>query len=421
MKHAYEFPKLSFYFRRFFIFDRYYNGIFLKNLFIFTFLFLFIYFFATLLVQVPSIMRKASYNEFVTAKNVLTYYLFQIPNYINITIPFAFLFALSYTLGNFYSTNNALILVSCGVPVWRITIGSVFIAFFISILLIILNISFFPKMIEKSVEYNKKFNFVDNKNFIQNVDTQDDNGYMYFANYFSIENSSLNEFLIIKKAYKCPHPAVHRKGIQSFEKLTMEKKLHLFDRFLNSDLPECFLFQEIIRGENLVFDAIKKIWVGYHGIFYKLDLKTLKVKEVIRFQKQEFPFLRIDIKSFSHIRKDIEEMSVRESINYIHYLKSNKEPLEDTLINFYDTKFLKPLSLTILSLFVVNVGSFFSRKHLFISTLLISFCLVFGFYLLVDIGYSLAKSHFIPLQVGLFLGDVFGLLFFIFFKIRQRT
>lgn len=411
----------KYYFNKIYLFDYYYNKAFLKNLLFFSFLFLLVYVFGIILGQLPSILSKSSYNNFVTLPHVFSFYLYQFPNYLNTTLPFSFLFSVSYSLGDLYTSKGALIFVASGVPLWRLSLGNVVIAFIVSLLLVMLNTTLFPQMLIKYIEYDHKLSIYSKQDYIENIQVNDSHHNLYIGGSFSVINDTLYNFTILEKAEN-PSVMFHQgMRFKEYQKLSLDQKKKIWNQFDMEKVPKGFLFHRIIRGEKLVFNLNTKKWQLFHGVYIDVDPQKLEIKNIQHFDTLVLPELNAKIETFRHSNKSIDELTIHETLLYIKDLKSNNEPVLEILIEFWNKKFLDPFSLFFLTLIIVNVGQFFSRKNLLIYTLILSFCLTFGFFLMVNFIQSLIKAHSIPFVFGMFLSYLPVVIFYTYFKWKQKT
>ncbi|MDH4129865.1 MAG: LptF/LptG family permease [Spirochaetota bacterium] len=174
-------------------------------------------------------------------------------------------------------------------------------------------------------------------------------------------------------------------------------------------VPYTSYFEFRIDATKVIWDDKINKWIVYNGEkrYWDKERGLIKVEKFDKYilnesnDKPEHFFLR---------DKEIERLTFQEGINYINSLKRARKKWRDFQIDLYSKKLAFQLS-TFLIVFVgVTLGKFYSRKLVFINSLFKAILVFIFYFVLFQLGVSLAKvTDILPISVAPWLGN------FIFF------
>ncbi len=407
---------------KFSIIDRYILSRFLKFFLVALFFFVAIYFFSNILAELPTILKKVKGNNQITVGAVFKNYFLKIPSFFMTVFPFAFLFTTSYILGSFYKNNEIIAIITSGWSMRRITVGIVLCSFIFSIGLMFLNFSFVPNYNYKSTQSEDKLYSDRNvKEDVNNLQTYGEGGILYFARNYLARRQEINSIKIMKTRNKNKMKISKIKSVvyDELKNLSVEENIKkITESEINSKIV--YPYQWIIYGDQLKWNNSKKKWVLKKGKKFYFNEKGEQDKPV-----EELLNIEVDLKEkpgyFSKETKKVKEMSLNEALNFIAKLKKSQKSYKKHIVQLYNDKYANPFSVFILAILASSLGRFFSRKHLLIMTLLISFLIGAVYYILSNIGISLGNEDVLPPLIAAFLGNLLSIGFYFYIKRKQLT
>ncbi len=292
---------------------------------------------------------------------IVTVFILYIPKCISFSIPMALLFAVSYTLGNFYSNNELIAVFGSGVPLFRFVLPLIFAGLILSVF----SFAFEENLV---IETYKMKNDLSNQMLRRseslnnsNPTVIDENGrVIYSADFYNDNETNLTNLTLIERD-------VDGNLIQSlsaeYAKWNEEKLLWEFNRCriyaLNSDSG----FYEI--------DYIDK----YTNVLY--DAAPFTFRKVVR---------------------DVEEMQLKDASMWIEALQKAGLPYREALTAYYK-RFSFALTPFIVSLLSAAIGGRF-RKNILLMSLLTSLIISVVYYVMQMVLVILANLGYISPAAG---------------------
>lgn len=404
----------------FLIIDRYLLTEFVKHFIISLLLFVTVFFFAQLLAELPALLNKAQFNKFITLENIFKNYYYKLPFFTMTVFPFAFLFSTSYILGNFYKNNEITAMVSGGLSIRRLTASIIFFSILISVALMLFSFNWLPNASYKSAKLEEKLNREVKSKSVDNIQTFGKTGISYFATYYESKQKTFISFLLLKRR-GVQKLKVHKEPflntLNSTENIkTQIDELTKYNYFPKVDFP----YEWGIRGERLVYNSQLQKWIALKGTYWKWDEKG-KLLISTPFQRREIDNIPEKPSFFSKETRKMSQMSLKDSKELIDKLRQSRQPYKKHLVEFYSEKYAKPFSVFILALLASAIGRFFSRKHLFIISLLSSFVIAVVYYVFLNVGISLGKEGVLPPLLAAFLGNILSLFTYFYLRSKQLT
>ena len=346
---------------KFTIFDRYIINEFLKVFFATLFLVVIMNALIELIERLDFfVVRK------ISPLDIFIYYFYKMPYFIIQFSPVAILFATVFSLGNLNKNRELIAIISSGIKFTRVAFFLYLIGFIISLFFILFNEFCVVPSIRKAKIINNKF-----KNIYYEKDRSDfamygKNNIIYYVRYYNARLKTLQNVKIIKKT---PDGS----GVS-----------YRIDAFIGN------------------WDEAKKIWIFKNGVYREFNNNgdLIKVEE---FQEKEFNLYEKP-KDFEYVRTDIDEMRIKEAINYINKLKESGFKYRSELVDF-NIKFSFPFSSFIMILIGAPISTISAKSVLIISmgwALLISFI----YWVVLNIGVSLGKNGILPPFLATWIGNI---------------
>jgi len=408
-------------FLKIFKIEKYITSTLLKNFFVSSIFFLGIYLFSNILAELPSLLKRADYNEYITFNNIMRYYILKIPEYFFTVVPFAFLFATSYTLGRFYRNNEIIAFISSGLSITRITFAVVIIAFILSVALMFLNFNIIPN-------YNYNSALVEEKLYRKvriededRIQSYGDNGINYFARIFNSREKVFIGILILKSSEQSLDVRnISRIKVEDIESLSIDEQIKKITAQVEYSFSNSFPYLWGIKASKMKWDDSSEKWIATDGIYWEWDNNGNIIK-IEQFDVKILENINEKPSFFAKDTKNIKEMTIKECFDHIEKLKKSKQPYKKDLVEVYSEKYSKPFSIFILALLATSIGKAFSRKNLLIMTLLISFLIALVYYLLINIGISIGKEGILPPLLASFSGNLLSIIIFFYLRHKQLT
>jgi lipopolysaccharide export system permease protein len=346
---------------KFTIFDRYIINEFLKVFFATLFLVVIMNALIELIERLDFfVVRK------ISPLDIFIYYFYKMPYFIIQFSPVAILFATVFSLGNLNKNRELIAIISSGIKFTRVAFFLYLIGFITSLFFILFNEFCVVPSIRKAKIINNKF-----KNIYYEKDRSDfamygKNNIIYYVRYYNARLKTLQNVKIIKKT---PDGS----GV-----------IYRIDAFIGN------------------WDEAKKIWIFKNGVYREFNNNgdLIKVEE---FQEKEFNLYEKP-KDFEYVRTDIDEMRIKEAINYINKLKESGFKYRSELVDF-NIKFSFPFSSFIMILIGAPISTISAKSVLIISmgwALLISFI----YWVVLNIGVSLGKNGILPPFLATWIGNI---------------
>jgi len=396
--------------------EKYIAEVLIKNFLISIIFFLGVYLFSNIFAELPSLLKRSDYNDYVTVPNVIHYYSLKIPDFFLTVLPFAFLFATSYTLGKFYRNNEIIAFISSGLSLTRITFIVVVIGFIISLSVMFLNFSVIPS-------YNYKSALVEEKLYRKvriededRIQTYGDNGINYFARIFNAREKVFIGIILLKSSDQSVSVLEKKRlKIEDIENLSVEEQIKTISKEIDFNLTDSFSYSWGVKANRMNWDETSEKWVLQNGIYWEWD-KNGNITKIEKFDIKIIDEIKEKPSFFAKDTKNIKEMNVNEFLEHIDKLKKSKQPYKKDLVEFYSEKYSKPFSVFILALLATSIGKAFSRKNLLIMTLLLSFLIALVYYLLINIGISIGKEGVLPPFIASFSGNIVSIFIYFYLK-----
>ena len=158
-------------------------------------------FFILLLQVIDLFMNISQYiNEDVPLLIILKIILYYTPKALNISLPMALLFSISFTLGTLYSNNELIAIFASGVKLFRFVYPLIFFGFLLSIFgfyfddkIVISTYSKKNELQDRALSRVKSF---DNRNVAL---TNSSRNIIYYIKYYNDENQRLSDIIIIER------------------------------------------------------------------------------------------------------------------------------------------------------------------------------------------------------------------------------
>ncbi|MGL1891947.1 MAG: LptF/LptG family permease [Spirochaetaceae bacterium] len=319
-------------------------------------------FFVLLLEVIDLFVNISQYiNEEVPLLIILQIVFFYIPKAINISLPMALLFSISYTMGNLYSNNELIAIFASGIKLLRFVYPLILIGLFLSIF----GFYFDEKVVIST--YSKKNDFQDRalsrvKSFDNNnvALTNRDRSIIYYIKYYNDKNQSLSDIIILER-----------------------------------DVDNNFIRR--IDSKSAIWN--NDSWEFTNATVYKKqpEEKFYTVKEYTNYKDDK---INLSPESFKDPVKDISEMNLKDSKKWIELLESTgktQRALEDYM------EYLKRYSMTLTPLIVAFLscalgGKF--KKNVLLMSLLSSLSISVCYYVfqLMTVELSLRIEYIPPLM-----------------------
>ena len=273
--------------------------------------------------------------------NIVLLYL---PKCITYSIPVAMLFAISYSLGTLYTSNEMLAIFGSGIRLYSFVTPLLIIGLVLSVGTFLFDENIVINTLrDKNDMVRRVLNLTENYS-TENVSILSaDSSIVYHAAYYNDADKTLSGVIIIEKG--------ESRIDASYAKWNNT----------NWELHDCNIYS--IENKEV----------------------TLEKKEVYNYEKLiEPPVL------FKKITRKVDEMEMTDAWNYIESIKRAGLPYQGDLSEFY-RKFSFALLPLIVAMISSSIGSLFRRNVVFAS-LLISLGIVIGFYVFQMITMAMAKS-----------------------------
>ena len=299
------------------------------------------------------------------------------PKCISFSVPVGFLFAISFTLGNLYSTNQLIAIFGSGVSLYR---------FVLPFIVIGLLLSFGNLYFEESLV----------------IDT------------FSKKNSLQAELLKQHKALSSANVAV----------LSADNKaLYIADYY--NDNARTLSGVTVLTLENSIITSRIEAeraewkegqWILRNARLFSVDLENLSVRETFHSQLADDK-LSENPSSFQKMTRNMAEMKKDEAIQWLESVKRAGTALYSEALTDYYRRFAYAATPLIVSFIAASLGGIF-RKNILLMSLLTSLCISVVYYVMEMVTVLLAKQGvFTPLTGAVFPGIVFLILGVLLFRL----
>ncbi|MDC7126537.1 MAG: LptF/LptG family permease [Spirochaetales bacterium] len=314
-------------------------------------------------------------NNEVPVSEIMTVFLYYIPKCINLSLPMALLFAVSYTLGNYYANNELIAIFGSGISLLR---------FASTLILFGLLASFASFLFEEKIVIdtykvkNEKSNMLLKKSQSLNNNNPtaiDKNGsIIYSANFYNDKDITLSNIIVVEKDDD-------GKLIQT------------------------------INAEYAKWDTERELWVFHRCRQYFYDAETdfyvAKYSETYSNKLINAPPF-----TFQKIVSDVDEMHIRDASEWIISLRRAGLPFAEALTTYYK-RFSFSLTPFIVCLISSAIGGKF-KKNILLMSLLTSLIISVVFYVMqmvftifANLGYiSPAAGAWTPFLFFCFIGFV---------------
>ncbi|PKL14481.1 MAG: hypothetical protein CVV50_02485 [Spirochaetae bacterium HGW-Spirochaetae-6] len=406
----------------FYTFDRYILFAFVKNFILSLFVFLAMYFFANMLTELPTLLKKVdSNNPNITVANVFTNYFLKIPSFFSTVFPFAYLFSTSYILGNYYKNNEIVSMITAGWSMRRITFMVVSFGFVCSLMMMVLNFSIIPNFNHKSSKMEELLYRETKGEDQSNIQTYGEGGIQYYARYYNNRNMLFASIMLVKSRTNAKSVSFSKMpdfNFENIDKMDVQAQINKISE-INAEDKLVFPYEWIIRAEQLSWDKGLKNWKIKDGFKWIFDENGNVTKHEVL--ADTAIVLKETPDYFSKETREIKEMSREETLEYIEKLRKERKSFQGELVDFYSEKYGKPFSVFILAILASALGRFFSRKHLLVMTIVSSFVIAAVYFIILEIGVSLGKSGTLPPLVAAYAGNIVCIGIYFYIKRKQLT
>lgn len=314
-------------------------------------------------------------NNEVTILSMLRVFVYYIPKCINLSLPMALLFSVSYTLGNFYANNELIAIFGSGISLFR---------FALPLVIIGLLLSFGSFYFEEKLV----------------IDT------------FKIKNEQTNLLLNRSKSLNNTHPTfVDNKAKTIYNADFYNDKDRTLSNVIVIEKDEEGRLVQTIHGEWADWDETNSIWVFHRCRQYLFNNETeellMKYSESYTNEIANAPPF-----NFQKIVNEVEEMRLADAKRWIESLKKAGLPYNEALTTYYK-RFSFSLTPFIVCLLSSAIGGRF-RKNILLMSLLSSLIVSVVFYVMqmiftifANLNYlSPAAGAWIPFIIFCFIGFI---------------
>lgn len=290
---------------------------------------------------------------------ILQVQLYYLPKSVSYALPVAILFAVSFTLGNFYANNELISVFGSGISLYRFVAPLLILGVFLSVFSF-----FFEEMVvidtfRKKNELSRQLLNVSRSFSNTNVTVLDDGRRtIYFSEYYNDSNRSLSQLTILERT----------------EEGSFAGRL----------------------------DAPVARWNGTHWSFddplYFLFREDGSLQEATPIESR----YTADPESFRRSALSVEEMGIMEALSWIGQLRQAGLPYREQLTDWYE-RIAFAFTPFIVTLISASVGSRLRRNILLLS-LLVSLGLATVYYVAGMIGSLMAVAGAIPPAAGAWSG-----------------
>lgn len=319
-----------------------------------------LFFFVLILELVDLFANLWRYLNFeVPFREILKVMLLYLPKCISFSVPIALLFAISFTLGNFYANNELISIFGSGVSLYRFVLP----VLFFSLLLCGLWYMFEENVVIETLERKNELANVllKQKNSLSNRNVTvltPDNSVIYFAEYYNDEKKTLSKVTVIE--------------------LTADKT---FKRRIESARAEW-------TDSSWTFTSAR--------VFTWNSAKTFitenYVSEISEPQFNQKP------STFRKTVRNIEEMTQEEAIEWIEALRKSGLPFRGALTEYYK-RFSFALTPFVVALISSAMGGRL-KKNILLMSLLLSLVISVVYYVVQMVLILIAKLGYIPPLAG---------------------
>jgi lipopolysaccharide export system permease protein len=315
-------------------------------------------------------------NHDVSILQILQVALYYVPKCISFSIPISLLFAISFTLGNYYSNNELIAVFGSGISLYSFVVPMLLCGFLLSGFMFV----FEEKVVIDTFEKKNKLSraLLDQQVSYSNTNVtvlSHQNRIIYHADYYNDNNKTLSGVIIVERDFDGGF----------LYRIDAEKAVWENGGW---EFPSCRIFTWDEEGEALT--EYKRS--GYRD--EKLD---------------ESP------KTFRKSEHNIEEMKLQEAREWIISQKRSGLPYRGALTEYYQ-RFSFALTPLIVALISTGLGGRFKRNILLMS-LLLSLIITVIYYVMQMMFVIFAKLGYLPPLAGAW-ATFFIFLFFSFWLFR---
>ena len=320
-------------------------------------------------------------NNEVPVTQMLQVFLYYIPKCVNLSLPMALLFSVSYTLGNYYANNELIAIFGSGVSLFRFVISLVILGLLFSIGSFFFEetvvIDTFKVKNELTSQLLRQSTSLNNNN----PTVIDDNGrIIYSADFYNDKDMTLSNLIIIKK--------------------NMDGSL-----------------EQTINAEWGEWDEDDRLWELNRCRRYVYNEES-GFYEIIFDDVYSDPKINTDPFTFRRIVRDVDEMKVNDAQLWIQSLKKAGLPYAEALTTYYK-RFSFALTPFIVCLLSAAIGGRF-RKNILLMSLLSSLIISVVFYVMQLVFTILANLGYISPAAGAWIPFIFFCMIgFLLYRIAQ--
>ncbi len=200
----------------------------------------------------------------------------------------------------------------------------------------------------------------------------------------------------------------------SYDKFVIKKESY----FKISFVPY-FIFR--IDAQKAVWDNNIKKWIAYNGDIRYWDNKK-GLNKITHFKRLVLDYIKERPDHFLIKNKPMDRLTLKEGRKLITSLKKSRKKWREFEIDMYSKKFAFQLSTFLIILVGITIGQFHSRKLVFINSLFKAIIIFLLYFIIFQIGTSLAKiSDIFPSYLAPWLGNVFFLVLAVFMIKKIKT
>ncbi len=319
-----------------------------------------LFFFILILELVDLFANLWRYLNFdVPLVSIFKVLLLYLPKCISFSVPIALLFAVSFTLGNFYANNELISIFGAGVSLFRFVLPVLFVSLLLSGLWFLFEEHVVIDTLEKKNELSN--NLLKQQSSLSNTNVtvmSPDNSVVYHAEYYNDETKTLSNVMVIQRG----------------EDMT-------FQRRIESDRAEW-------KEEKWVFKNSRLFSWNEEGTFV-----TEKY-----ISEYTLPVFNQRPASFRKTVRNVEEMARVEAKEWVESLRKSGLPFRGALTEYYK-RFSFALTPFVVAMISGAIGGRL-KKNILLMSLLLSLVISVVYYVMQMVLILFAKLGYIPPLAG---------------------
>lgn len=315
----------------------------------------------------------------ISASSILLYYLYKSPFFLVQFSPVAALFAVVFSLGMLNRNRELVAMITQGVSFFRLVRVLYIAGIFLSVFFIFFNDLVVVRFQARAGEMNRAFRNMAHQRDKADLNMYGKENYVYHIRFYHFQEKRMT-------------------GIQVLNVQDNKEKVNFR-----------------IDAESARWDREKNIWIFSNGLIRTFN-KDGNLLATEKFGQKDIS-LPERPGDFEYEEKDVDELTIRQSLAYIRSLKLKGFRYQNELVDFH-LKFAFPFACLLMILIGAPL-SLYSTKSVVIISFGLSLLVTFIYWVILSIGISMGKNGILPAFLAVWLGNI--LFSFVSYCIHRRV